>query len=140
MNIQRNIAQEKLITPITKYLAIQLLAVVLLIIMCASNLTAETFIPQKNMTLDLSKTILVGIDGMNLIKGSKEYNSKDPLPNIVNRPDNIEHSKGNSSIIFAYIILGLFACLFVFYVIYIILDFWVLSRREWTQKLGEPEQ
>jgi hypothetical protein len=87
----------------------------------------------------LSKTTLV-IDRMNLTKGSKEYNFKDPLPNIISGSDNIEHSKGNSSIIFAYIILGLFACLFVFYVIYIILDLWVLSRREWTQRLGEPEQ
>ena len=107
--------------------------------MCASNLAAEIAFPQNNVAPDLSKTTLTN-DRMNLIKESKEYNVKDALPNIIRGPGDIEHSKRNSSIIFAYIILGLFACLFVFYVIYIILDFWVLSRRGWTQKFGEPEQ
>ena len=132
------LTQEKSGTPKTKYPALQFLVVGLLIIMCTSNLTAETEVSQKNNTLDLSNTTL-GIDQTNLIDKSKEYDLKEPLPNIVNGSDNTEHSKGNSSIIFAYIILGLFSCLFVFYVIYTVLDFWVLSRRGWTQRTGEPE-
>lgn len=132
------LTQEKSGTPKTKYSALQFLAVGLLIILCTSNLTAETEVSQRNNTLDLSNTTL-GIDRTNLIEKSKEYDFKEPLPNIVSGSDNTEHSKGNSSIIFAYIILGLFACLFVFYVIYTILDFWVLSRRGWTQRVGELE-
>ena len=132
------INMEKSGTPKTKYSALQFLVVGLLIFICTSNLTAETEVSPKNNTLDLINPTL-GIDQTNLIEKSKEYDFKEPLPNIVSGPDNTEHSKGNSSIIFAYIILGLFACLFVFYVIYTILDFWVLSRRGWTQRVGEPE-
>jgi hypothetical protein len=132
------LTQEKSGTPKSKYSALQFFVVGLLIFMWPSNIAAETEVLQKNNTLDLINTI-PGIDQTNLIDKSKEYDFKEPLPNIVNGSDNAEHSKGNSSIIFAYIILGLFACLFVFYVIYTILDFWVLSRRGWTQRVGEPE-
>ena len=135
------LTQEKLRTPKTKYRAIQLLAVGLLIFMYDSNLTAETIVPEKNKTLVRSKTTLKNdqmnlVDRVDLIKESKKYKSQIPPPNII---DNIEYSKGNYSIIFAYIILGLFACLFVFSIIYIIHDIRVLSRREWIQRSGEPE-
>jgi len=106
--------------------------------MWPSNLAAETEVSQKNNTLDLIN-ITPGIDQTNLLEKSKVYDFKEHLPNIIRGSDNIKDSKENSSLIFAYIILGLFACLFVFYVIYTILDIWVLSRRGWTQRVGEPE-
>ena len=81
----------------------------------------------------------LGLDQTNSIEKSKAYDFKEHLPNIVHGPDNTEHSKRSSSLILAYIILGLFACLFVFYIIYTILDFWVLSRRGWKQRVGELE-
>jgi hypothetical protein len=125
-------------TPKATLSALQFLVVGLLIFMWTSNLAAENEVSQKNNALDLFNTTS-GIDQTNLIEKSKIYDFKEHLPNIIKGPGKTEDSKGNSSLIFAYIILGLFACLFVFYVIYTILDFWVLSRREWKQRVGEPE-
>jgi hypothetical protein len=125
-------------TPEAKFSVLQFLVVGLLIFMWTSNLAAEIEVSQKNNSFDLLNRT-TGIDQTNLIEKSKVYDFKEHLPNIIRGLEKTEDSKGNSSIIFAYIILGLFACLFVFCVIYTILDFWVLSRREWTQRVGEPE-
>ncbi len=125
-------------TPKAKFSALQFLVVGLLIFIWTSNLAAEIEVSQKNNSFDLLNRT-TGIDQTNLIEKSKVYDFKEHLPNIIRGLEKSEDSKGNSSIIFAYIILGLFACLFVFYVIYTILDFWVLSRRGWTQRVGEPE-
>jgi len=74
------LAQEKLITSKTKYFAIQLLAVGLLIIMCASNLAAEIAFPQNNVAPDLSKTTLTndrssGLRGSSFAKKMKQGHS-----------------------------------------------------------------
>ena len=132
------LAQQKSGTPKTKYSALHYLAVGLLIIICASDVTAETEIRQKNNPFDQINPTL-GLDQTNPIENSIANDFNEHLPNIVHGPNNPEHSKRNSSLIFAYILLGLFACIFVFYIIYTILDFWVISRRGWKQRVGEPE-
>ena len=132
------LAQQKSGTPKTKYSALHYLAVGLLIIICASDVTAETEIRQKNNPFDQINPAL-GLDQTNLIEKSIANDFEEHLPNIVHGPGNPKHSKRNSSLIFAYVLLGLLACLFGLYIIYVILDFWVLSRREWKQRVGEPE-
>ena len=115
---------------------LQCLVAGLLIVFCSSYSIAED-LKKRDMFNLMSKN--PGIDETNLIERSKAYEFKEHLPNIIRGPDHTKESKGNGALIFAYIILGFFACLFVFYIIYTILDFWVLSRRGWKQRVGELE-
>ena len=132
--IQR--AREKPGNQQTRFSTLQCMVVVLLILM--SSLKATAADNQKRHPFDL-----IGkhssLDETDLMEKSKVYEFKEHLPNIIQGPDHSKQSKGNASVMFAYIILGLFACLFVFYIIYTILDFWVLSRRGWKQRVGELE-
>ena len=75
-----------------------------------------------------------------LIENSKEYNFRDPIPNIIHGAGDIEDSKAESSALIFYLIVGLSIIIFVICLIYIILDTHFLSRRKWVQKWGDGKE